>query len=732
MASGPLPEFFSSIYDRWCRWSLQKNDRGKLTKVPDCSTLDSSGWRDVEWLADLPRSPTGGIGLIFTRKIDYPIDGGDVGVLLALDLDSCVDPEGKISDWALEIVRAVNSYTELSPSRTGLRVLFVTDNEAELEQLSPKTRIIAAGVNGKKPEVQVFGMGPAGYVTITGDALPDFSELRYRNLEALLSELPHLRASKSKSKPLAPGEGPVPSMDEITEAVLDHVKGGDLIRGNWHLVTPNASASEAYHILAGLAVDGARRHGDAAVAWLLSYTSWGRGEVENSADPDRYGRESWVAAEVRRILEKGAVVSDAADVFEPLGEDPDAPDEVEIQGEKPKKQPLTLRDVVEGWQQEGPLVHLPTGIDALDDLTGGGPVLGSRVYLIGAPDAGKTALLVQIMDTYLARGIPCAILAVDEEAGDLAMRMLQRRGFDRADCERRSPEQLVAMLARVTGGREQLWLYGPEWTIEEMMADFAGRSGGHSPAGERVCFIDSMQTVRSSGEQADDSTYLAVTERVRAVRAGATRYRMLAIATSEMSRAAYRSRKSEENQSDMASAKESGAIEYSARVLLALRSVPGASDEVELRVVKNKHGRSHRNDEHGIFLRMNRATQVLTEDSAFEPVDPAEEAKAEARAEREQLKAEKAKERLLGAWREAWELFSAVFDSGSGIGRNEAMRVLGWGSKRVYEDALGHLTAWGVVEVVPGANRSSLVKVSSGAGNVPEEALKVREEVLGW
>lgn len=77
---------------------------------------------------------------------------------------------------------------------------------------------------------------------------------------------------------------------------------------------------------------------------------------------------------------------------------------------------------------------------------------------------------------------------------------------------------------------------------------------------------------------------------------------------------------------DLASAKESGAIEYSARVLLALRSVKNEPDLVEVRVAKNKHGPS--NDR--VYLSVDRIKMTLTERDA--PTEPAVSAARAARA----------------------------------------------------------------------------------------------------
>lgn len=42
----------------------------------------------------------------------------------AIDLDGCRDPEtGKIAEWAEKVVDRFRSYTEVSPSRTGLHII---------------------------------------------------------------------------------------------------------------------------------------------------------------------------------------------------------------------------------------------------------------------------------------------------------------------------------------------------------------------------------------------------------------------------------------------------------------------------------------------------------------------------------------------------------------------------------------------------------------------------------
>lgn len=553
----------------------------------------------------MPRGSSRGIGLVVTGGIE--VRGAR---LVVLDIDACRDHEtGEITEWAQQLRALLPGYAEVSPSGSGLRLLFLSQ---QTPNLRPKVAgpWLAAKNTTKRPEVQVFGLGPAGYVTITGDRLPDSpTEI------PVLSGVSHafgsgfLEPAEDVAKTAPPAAGSV-TLDQITERVLGSPRGQLLIDAQWKAIAPDKSASDVYHVLVRLAVAAAEWDEEAATAWLLTCTAWGRGEVDDSADPDKYMRQRWVAADVSRAAKKER--SPVAE-FDALPAPP---------AKAKRGDPLVVFDA---WREDGPLVHMPTGIPTLDDMTGGGLVLGSRVYIVGAPDAGKTALAVQLADVYLRHGVPCGFLGIDEEPVDLVTRFLQRRGITRQECEERAPETLSR--GRAEMALLPLRVYDAGSSIEEAAVDlhrFAlAKDTSGDPRPPCVLFVDSVQTAKTSGEDADDSLYRAVTRRVAALRAAATRYRMLVIVTSEMNRGAYRSKKVEDQTADLASAKESGAIEFSARVMLTLKSVPGSSDMIELRIAKNKHGLSHRVDQEGIFLRVDRAQQQLTEECGFQPVDPA-------------------------------------------------------------------------------------------------------------
>lgn len=287
----------------------------------------------------------------------------------------------------------------------------------------------------------------------------------------------------------------------------------------------------------------------------------------------------------------------------------------------PARRAESPADVIARWGTEGPLVHEPTGLATLDEATDGGPVYGTRWYVQGAPDAGKTALvLAEIAATYAARGIAVGLLSIDEEPDDVVTRLVQRLGFDREAAERREAAGLARMRGMLSG--VPIRIYDRAWTIEDAAADLA--AWAREIAGGRAMLgIDSIQAVRCAVELGEAGAQLGTVQtieaRVRAVRDVAIGHRLIAIATSEMGRAGYRSRSGLEEVDPLATAKWSSAIEYGARVMISLTSVQGHADIIRAELPKNKHGTGSRRwardaaEDRAIYLRIDRARQTLIE-----------------------------------------------------------------------------------------------------------------------
>jgi KaiC/GvpD/RAD55 family RecA-like ATPase len=290
-------------------------------------------------------------------------------------------------------------------------------------------------------------------------------------------------------------------------------------------------------------------------------------------------------------------------------------------GTSSERREATLGTTFADWERTRPIVRAQTGIASLDEFLRGGLPFGELAVLLGAPDAGKTMLLVELADSWASLGYVVGILAVDEDASGLATRFAQRRGFTREECESGRPDAIAAFRDRTAAVDELVRFYGEDWTVDlaaERVATIAAERGIRG-----ALLVDSLQTVRCRAETPKDGLREVVGLRVRALRRAAQDRGLAVVTTSEMVRASYRARGVDV--ADLAAGKESGSIEYQAKVLVALRSVRGEPDIVSLRIAKNKvGGRIHDPDDpaDAIYLRVDRATQTIAE-SDYRPADGA-------------------------------------------------------------------------------------------------------------
>jgi primase-polymerase (primpol)-like protein len=115
----PIPDIRSLT--RWIVWKeVWRPDKDKPDKVP-CNPLTGRS-------SSVTSSQTGKSYEIAIHRLGKGRHDG-LGLVLrppmiGVDLDKCRDPlTGRIERWALEIVDKLDSYTELSPTGTGLHIL---------------------------------------------------------------------------------------------------------------------------------------------------------------------------------------------------------------------------------------------------------------------------------------------------------------------------------------------------------------------------------------------------------------------------------------------------------------------------------------------------------------------------------------------------------------------------------------------------------------------------------
>ena len=106
---------------QWVGWRLEPQEGKKAKKVPanpstgwKASPTDPATWGTFEAAIDaMERFELDGISFVLTADDPYTF----------IDLDGCVDPDtGEVAPWAKQLVVQFDSYTEVSPSGTGLHI----------------------------------------------------------------------------------------------------------------------------------------------------------------------------------------------------------------------------------------------------------------------------------------------------------------------------------------------------------------------------------------------------------------------------------------------------------------------------------------------------------------------------------------------------------------------------------------------------------------------------------
>lgn len=144
---------------QWVLWKLVNGRKVPMqTNGRAAKTNDPTTWASfAEVFAAHDRGGFDGIGFVFSK--DDPFVG--------IDIDGCRHPTDGVEDWARRIIERLASYTEISPSGTGVHVIVrgkfpsISRNKMPLPQHGSN--------GGKEAAVEVYDHGR--YFCITGHLL---------------------------------------------------------------------------------------------------------------------------------------------------------------------------------------------------------------------------------------------------------------------------------------------------------------------------------------------------------------------------------------------------------------------------------------------------------------------------------------------------------------------------------------------------------------------------------
>ena len=155
MTNKPIPNEITD-HGLFCCWRYEERN-GKQTKVP---YNPRTGERAKS------NNPQSFVDYLTASCANRQYDGMGLGIfngICAIDLDHCINADGNYSQTASEIIAMMHSYTELSPSGTGVHILF----RAEGFRYDTNRYFIM----NRQAGIEVYVAGATNkYVTITGQS----------------------------------------------------------------------------------------------------------------------------------------------------------------------------------------------------------------------------------------------------------------------------------------------------------------------------------------------------------------------------------------------------------------------------------------------------------------------------------------------------------------------------------------------------------------------------------
>ncbi len=319
---------------QWVPWKRVERQDGKTTKVPfrsdgggRASTTDPSTWSTFD--AALAASERfDGIGFVFTK--------GDAFV--GIDLDHVISADGTLAEWATKLLVKLPSYTERSPSGTGLHI-YVRG------ALPPGGHRREFG-DGTGMELYDHGR----YFTVTGDLWPGAPGTVEEHSEQLAEVHARLFPPKEKPSSNASSNGSATNLDDDTileraEQSKDGIAFSALMRGDTSAYEGDSSRADM--ALCGklafwLARDAARIDRVFRRSGLMR-AKW---DEKHYSDGTTYGTHTIIEA-----------IAGCRETYQPRREEADAPSNDSVQ---PAAEKITWEDDTP-WPQlhEAALYGLP-------------------------------------------------------------------------------------------------------------------------------------------------------------------------------------------------------------------------------------------------------------------------------------------------------------------------------------------------------------------------------------
>lgn len=383
----------------WVFWKIIERN-GQPTKIPyqithsEAKSNDPDTWSRFHDIAsEFDSSRYNGIGFVFEQH------GGFVGI----DLDGCRDPKtGAVAQWAREIILKLNSYSEVSPSETGVKIFmrgkspFDSGKKLELKDV-PR-------VCDKAPAIEIY------------DKLRYFAVTGWRMKGQTQPRMDHEAIEWLKSK-YWPNE---------SEGKAGHAT----------FYSDGAVVERARKYLFRLppAVSGSGGHNACFKAACVLVLGFGldRGNALNLLREYSQGcTPPWSERELAHKIDSASKQPGERNYLRNTPQD--RWDSVKVPDYKPPRpkpetRVTTLADAAKQYLETikaGKTTLLDLGIPDLDYAIGGGVEPGEMVIVAARPSHGKSAVALQCVHHWTGEGRKVLVISEEMSAVALGKRTLQ-------------------------------------------------------------------------------------------------------------------------------------------------------------------------------------------------------------------------------------------------------------------------------------------------------------------
>ena len=549
---------------QWVCFKLEWNEKkGKNDKIPynprtgyRAKANDPGTWADYD--AAINALNAGGYD-----GIGFEFAGGIFGV----DLDHVITQDG-VDPAAQDIIETLDSYTEYSPSGTGVHILCKGT-------IPPGER--------KAGSAEMYSQGR--FFTVTGKAYGPVKQLAERTAQAAAV---HAKYLKKADPPAAQQAAPLPvftlsqSDDEVLQRAFNS-RNGDRIRALYAGDITAHNGADRSHSAADLALCSELAYwtnGDAAqIDRIFRRSALWRDKWDEKRGAKTYG-ETTITAALKNFTpytRQEYSISIGQD-NPPVGSDgPGGPDELET-----ARQERTGPGMVDSFLQTVQTRRyepMQTGISDIDKAIGGGFIRQQLVLLGAAPGAGKTALAQWIFEGMAKRGTACIFLNLEMAQEQILARSLSRmaaqqgakikaieilQGYKWTSLQR---AQIMGAAAAYKDEIAPRMVYNPQGVtanLDSILAYMKQEAQRAEAAGDQapVCVLDYLQIVR--GNDREDAA--AVIKRaVDEFKAYAIKHNTLVFVI-----IAHNRESNKTGAVTMEAGRDTSALEYSADLQLAL------------------------------------------------------------------------------------------------------------------------------------------------------------------